>query len=168
VAPIVSEPTPAARRALREAMTRFASGVAIVTTRDRSASDWGMTVTAFSPVSLTPPLVLACLATAAGSTQAFVDSDRFAISVLRGDQEDLALRFATGRPDKFILGGFGVSPTGLRVVEDAIAVLECRTERVVPGGDHAIVVGAVEEASSAPGPALVYLGREFVAVAPEG
>jgi flavin reductase ActVB len=133
--------------------------VTIVTTRDATLSDWGMTATAFSALSEDPPLVLVCLATAAGSTTAFEQSERFAVSVLRPEHEDLAERFATGRPDKFVLGGFDPLPSGLRAVTDALAVIECRTSRVHPGGDHSILIGAVEAARATPGPALVYFRR---------
>jgi len=139
--------------------------VTILTTRDETGSDWGMTATAFSAVSEDPPLVLACLAVAASSTLAFAECERFAVSVLRPEHEDLAARFATGRPDKFILGGFERAHSGLRVVSGALAVLECRTTDVRPGGDHSILLGEVERAQSGEGAALVYFEREFAALA---
>lgn len=145
-------------------MSRFASGVVVATTRDSGTSDWGMTLTAVALLSLDPPLVLACLATDAGSTAAFTGSERFALSVLGAEHEDLALRFATGRPDKFVLGGFERTPAGLPVVAGALAVLECRTRESIPGGDHVIVIGAVERAQSRPGDALIHHGGEFGAL----
>ncbi len=123
-----------------------------------------MTATAFSAVSEDPPLVLGCLAVAASSTLAFAECERFAVSVLRPEHEDLAARFATGRPDKFILGGFERADSGLRVVSGALAVLECRTTDVRPGGDHSIL-GEVERAQSAEGAALVYFERDFATLA---
>lgn len=152
--------------AFRAAMARFATGVTIVTTRDRSASDWGMTASAVSQLSLDPPLLLVCLAAAAGSTPAFAQSERFAVSVLRPEHEELALRFATGRPDKFILGGFEHAPSGLPVLSDALAVVECATDRVLPGGDHVIVIGVAQHARAADGAALVRFGPELGALAP--
>jgi flavin reductase ActVB len=152
------------RRELRAAFGAFATGVVIVTTRDATVSDWGITATAFTPLSEDPPLVLVCLSTAAGSTAAFEQSERFAVSLLRPEHEDLAERFATGRPDKFVLGGFEPLTSGLRAVTGALAVLECRTGEVHPGGDHAIMIGHVEAARCSPGPALVYFRREFAAL----
>ncbi len=121
-----------------------------------------MTATAFCGVSEDPPLVLVCLATAAGSTLAFAESERFAVSVLRPEHESLAERFATGRPDKFILGGFERAHSGPSVVRGALAAIECRTAEVRPAGDHTIVLGEVEHAEGREGAALAYLHRDFV------
>jgi flavin reductase ActVB len=139
--------------------------VTIVTARDATLSDWGITATAFAGVSEDPPLVLVCLADAAGSTAAFLEADRFAISVLGPEHEELAERFATGRPDKFVLGGFEPLPSGLRVATGALAVLECRGHAVLSGGDHSILVGEVEVARARPGPALAYFRRELTVIA---
>ena len=152
-------------KAFREAMAKHVGGVTIVTTRDESLSDWGVTATAVSFLSLEPPLVLVALLGAAGSTAAFGGAERFAVSILRPEHEDLAVRFATGRPDKFILGGFEASPvSGLPVVRDALAVVECRRIDTLPGGDHEIVVGEVDDARAGSGPALVHFDGDFTAV----
>jgi flavin reductase ActVB len=145
-------------------MSRWPSGVAIATARDDGGSDWGMTLTAVTLVSVDPPLVLACFALAAGSTAAFTEADRFALSLLAADHEDLAERFASGRPDKFVLGGFERAESGLAVVAGALAVIECARRDVFPGGDHAIVMGEVERARSRPGPALLQRGGQLRAV----
>lgn len=147
-------------------MTRFPAGVTIVTARDRSLSDWGVTASAVAMLSLDPALLLICLRAGAGSTPAFTESERFAASVLRAEHEDLARRFASGRPDRFVLGGFEAAASGLRVVSDALAVVECRTDRVLPGGDHVMLVGAVERAEAGTGSALVYFGGELGALEP--
>ncbi len=54
-------PDPVDQRALRTALGRFATGVTVLTTLDDGGSDHGMTASAFCSVSLTPPLVLACV-----------------------------------------------------------------------------------------------------------
>jgi flavin reductase ActVB len=121
-------------------------------------------VSAFSQLSLEPALVLVCLSEQAGSTAAFEVCDRFAVSVLRPEHEELAMRCATGRPDKFVLGGFTFSASGLRVVENALAVIECRRRDVLPGGDHLILVGEAENSSSNDGSALAYFDGEFTRI----
>ena len=45
----------------RSVLGRFASGVTVVTTRDAAGHDHGMTVSAFTSLSLTPPLILVCI-----------------------------------------------------------------------------------------------------------
>ena len=116
------------RRAFRQATARIVGAVAILTTTDEGGSDWGFTITAFTALSVEPPLMLVCLAREAGSFPAFESAARFALSILRDDQEELAQRFATGRPDKFILGGLSRSPTGLPMVGHALAV-PCNEDR---------------------------------------
>jgi flavin reductase ActVB len=152
------------KKAFRRAAARFPCGVTIVTTRDVSGSDFGLTVSAFSQLSLEPPLVLVCLSEEAGSTAAFEVCERFAVSVLRPEHEELAMRCATGRPDKFVLGGFTFSSSGLRVVENALAVIECRRHDVLPGGDHVILVGEADSSSSDEGSALAYYDGQFTQI----
>jgi flavin reductase ActVB len=153
------------RRAFRQATARIVGAVAILTTTDEGGSDWGFTITAFTALSVEPPLMLVCLAREAGSFPAFESAARFALSILRDDQEELAQRFATGRPDKFILGGLSRSPTGLPMVGHALAVIECRTADRVPGGDHLIVVGHVERAEQpSAGRPLAYYRGEYVTI----
>jgi flavin reductase ActVB len=125
-----------------------------------------VTVNAFSGLSSDPPLVLLCLRAEAGSTPAFTSAERFAVSILRPEHEELAERFASGRPDRFILGGFDPAPSGIQVVRNALAVLECARANVLEGGDHVILVGEVERAEAHDGAALVYFGSEFGPLAP--
>src|SRR5690606_38117209 len=68
--------------AFRDALSRYASGVVIVTTRDRTGTPHGFTATSFCSVSLDPPLVLVCLARSARCHAAFAQTDAFAVSVL--------------------------------------------------------------------------------------
>lgn len=157
------------KTAFRRAANCFPSGVVIVTTRDVSGSDFGLTVTAFSLLSLEPPLLLVCLSREAGSTAAFSEAERFAVSILRPEHEELAERFASGRTDKFVLGGFSFSESGLRVVDGALAVIECEAEDVLPGGDHVILIGRATRASARSGPALCHFRGDMQAVeAPAG
>src|SRR4051812_11360247 len=85
----------------REAMAKFASGVTIVTTADSDGAWWGFTASAFSSLSLTPPLILVCLAASAESHPAFAAAAGFIVNVLGSEHEELALRFATKGADKF-------------------------------------------------------------------
>src|ERR1700739_4896946 len=71
---------------LRSAMGQFATGVTVVTTRDRAGRPFGTTVNAVSSVSLRPPLVLVCLRRESETLQALVERRRFALNVLPGSQ----------------------------------------------------------------------------------
>ena len=85
----------------RQALGAFATGVTIVTTRDASGQDVGLTANSFNSVSLNPPLVLWSLSRKARSQPAFAQCEFFAVHILAADQEALSVRFATSGADKF-------------------------------------------------------------------
>lgn len=147
--------------AFKAAMARFASGVTIVTTHDADGTPRGFTASSFCSVSLDPPLVLVCLAKSASSYPAFRDCDRFAVSVLRAEQTGLARRFAEKGADKFTHGRFVAGTSGVAVVDDALALVECTAEHRYEAGDHVILVGRVEHADAGSGSPAVYFDRGF-------
>ncbi len=152
------------RARFREAMSLFASGVAIVTVRDRHSAAHGFTATSFSSVSAEPPLVLVCLAKTASCHRAFAEADGFAVSILRVEQKGMATRFATSGTNKFASGGFVFTSAGLPVVDGALATLDCTVHDRHDAGDHTILIGWVHEAHTGrldhARPA-VYFGRRF-------
>src|SRR4051795_13195903 len=137
---------PALLRAVHRAIARFATGVVLLTARDVSLSDWGITIGAFLPLSTDPPLVALALRAAAGSTPHFAGAERLALSVLGAEHEELAARFASGRPDRFVLGGTERLESGLMAATGALAVLEARPTEALVHGDHLLVVAEVERA----------------------
>lgn len=149
------------RDAFRQAMTRFAAGVTIVTTVDESGRAWGFTANAFTSLSLDPPLVLVCLDSGAQCHTSFAVSDGFAVNVLRPEHRQLALRFASKGTDKFAPGEFRRSRAGLPVLPDALAAIECTTEQRIPGGDHTILIGRVHDCEVGDGAPMIYFNRGF-------
>ena len=131
----------------RRAAGQFASGIVVVTTDTGHA----MTVSAFTSVSLDPPLVLFCAEKIARFHDAVLAAGSWAVSILAEDAEKTARWLATrGRPLEGQLEGLAYHTgqvTGAPVLKDALAVLECVTTAVYDGGDHSIVVGRVEAAS---------------------
>jgi flavin reductase (DIM6/NTAB) family NADH-FMN oxidoreductase RutF len=146
--------------AYRRAAGQFASGIVVVTTGVGHA----MTVSAFSSVSLDPPLVLFCAEKIARFHDAVLAQGSWAVSIVAEDDEKTVRWLATrGRQ----LEGVAHHPgpvTGAPVLDRALAVLECRTTAVHDGGDHSIVVGEVlavtgPASPAARGPLLHYAGR---------
>ncbi len=135
--------------AFRQTLGRFPCGVTVVTTRI-GAEDHAITASAFSSVSLDPPLVLVCVDRLNRFHDAVLASSEWAVSVLAEAAQDAATWFATrGRPlagqlDK-VDHRRGVL-TGAGLVGEALAWLECRTWQVYDGGDHSILVGEVLDA----------------------
>lgn len=148
--------------AFRNAMSRFASGVTVVTTVDREGmTPVGFTASAFSSLSLDPPLVLVCLDRKAESHRAFQQARTMAVSILAKEQADLAMRFAKRGEDKFTGGTTPGALTGCHVVDGALAQLECEIEHLLPGGDHSIVVGRVVGVTLGEAAPMVHFNRSF-------
>lgn len=139
----------------RQAMSHFASGVTVVTT----AVDGrlcGITVSSFTSLSLEPPLVLVCIDKRAASHSAIADARRFAVNILKDDQEYLSRRFASQEAEKFTPGMYTLSASGLPLLNGALAQVECELHAALPGGDHTIYVGRVDTAQVHQGRPLVY------------
>jgi flavin reductase (DIM6/NTAB) family NADH-FMN oxidoreductase RutF len=145
----------------RRALAHFATGVTVITTCDADARPSGLTVSAFASVSLDPPLVLACVDHKSQTYPALLERGRFAVNILRADQEAISRRFASTRLDKFESIPFCLSPLGLPLIEGAVAHLECLTVSTYDGGDHTIFLGRVERASVAGGEPLLYFGGRY-------
>ncbi len=156
--------------AFRAAMARFPSGVVVATTLDANKVSRGFTASAFCSVSLDPPLVLVCLGRDAECHVAFAAAERLAISILAPGQDAVALRFATRGADKFAGEHMADGPGGLPVVREAAAVLDCRLQSALPGGDHTILLCAVRGVTLAgePGAGLVHHARRFWTVGEGG
>jgi flavin reductase (DIM6/NTAB) family NADH-FMN oxidoreductase RutF len=145
----------------RHALSHFASGVTVVTTCDADARPQGLTASAFTSVSLDPPLVLVCVDHKAQSYPALRESPRFAINILATDQQDVSRRFATTGFDKFESVPFRWSSLGLPLLDGALAYLECTTANRHPAGDHTIFVGLVEQVTVTAGQPLLYFRGQY-------
>ena len=128
----------------REALGRFATGVAIVTCAGDGQGPVGVTVNSFASLSLDPPLVLFCLDYKALSFDAFHEASHFVINVLGEGQQELSTHFARTSADKWNGVEFETWTSGCPVLPGSIAVLECLTAARHEGGDHLIIVGQVE------------------------
>jgi flavin reductase (DIM6/NTAB) family NADH-FMN oxidoreductase RutF len=140
----------------RAAMGRFASGVTVVTVKDKDNRPGGMTVSAFSSVSLEPPLILVCIDKRASVHDYFKEGNHFAVNILAEDQEVVSRRFASKDEDRFDGIGYKDGTTGAPMLDGAIACLECRVVHEHPGGDHTIVVGEVVHTHATDGKPLAY------------
>lgn len=133
----------------RDVMSRFPSGVVVVTTRS-GHHDYAMTASSFTSVSLDPLLVLICVAQESRFHAALKRTGAWAVNVLSED--------SGGRADWFARNGRPMAPgkspeamirrgsSGIVLLRDAVAHLECRTSQIHTAGDHDIVVGAVTAA----------------------
>lgn len=154
----------AARRALRAALGQFATGVTVVTAAGADGQPVGVTINAFTSVSLAPPLLLWCLARASGSLPALRAAPCHAINVLAGGQQALCRRFAARGVDRFAGVDCRPGPCGTVLIAGALATFICSHRSVRPVGDHVVFVVEVVAYASAPGAPLVFHGGAFAAV----
>lgn len=126
-------------------MSHFPTGVTVVTVADREGGLAGFTASSFVPLSLSPPLVLVCPQYESRTYRLLKGADRFSIHILGEEQADLARHFALAGGDRAASGGWRIDANGYPVIDGALAVIQCRSYREYEGGDHAIVVGQVEQ-----------------------
>ena len=140
----------------RQALGRFASGVTVVTCKSELGNPCGLTVSAFSSLSLDPPLVLICIDQRASVYADLREGSSFAVNVLSQDQESVSRRFASRDADRFKGIGYREGKTGAPLIEGALAFIECRVVHSYAGGDHTIFVGEVEASEVSDGKPLLY------------
>jgi flavin reductase (DIM6/NTAB) family NADH-FMN oxidoreductase RutF len=128
----------------RAALSRFPSGVTVVTTRDANGRFFGITVSAFCSVSLQPPMILVCIEKTTGSHNALTESGVFVVNILGEGQSDISEHFASVIPDKFDKYPYHLSSRELPILDDIAVSLECSTADSYAAGDHTIFVGHVE------------------------
>lgn len=145
----------------RSALSRFASGVTVVTGRDASGEAFGMTVSSFCSVSLDPPLVLVCIQKKIQCHAAIAETDSFAVNVLAENQDAISNTFASHSSDKFSSVRFKDGIGGSPLIEDAIANIECTKFSEFDGGDHTVFIGRVEKITVGEGAPLVYWGGSY-------
>ena len=132
---------------LADALSVFATGVTLVTIAD-GRDDVGTTVSAFCPVSHTPPLILVSLMAGSYPAELLGRVDRFAVTVLAATQRALAGRFAAaGRPGaRLMLDGVPHQrgrESGALIPDGGLAALECEVTELVPAGDHLLAIAVV-------------------------
>ena len=155
---------------LRSLMSRWATGVAVVTAHE-GATDAGMTVNALISVSLNPPSVLISLTRDADTTPVVERSGIFAVSFLAADQRALSERFAKAVPTAEKFAGLAVhrGRTGAALLDGVLGTLECRVVSTTLAFDHALFLGEVIGLDlGADRPPLVFHHSGYAELDPEG
>ena len=145
----------------KAALSRWASGVTIVT----AAGPVGMTVSAFSSLSLDPPLVMVSLACAAATCDAVVAADGFAVHILEDNQSALSGRFA-GPGERFDGVSWTPGPFDAPLLHGGVARLVCERHSTADGGDHVVLIGRVVQVDAYAGEPLLYYRGGYRSLAP--
>jgi flavin reductase (DIM6/NTAB) family NADH-FMN oxidoreductase RutF len=132
------------QRALRDAYSRFPTGVTVVTALDHGDQPIGVTISSFNTVSLSPPLVLWSLAQKSSSLNAFYMGSAHVIHVLAEPQEALAKLFSSKIVNRFEGLETSLNEQKIPVLPHCAAYFECTTEACYPAGDHVIVVSRIK------------------------
>jgi len=127
----------------RDALGRFASGVTVVTAPVGQEGIAGLTASAFSSLSIDPPLILVCVGEKSASRAAFNASPYFAVHILAESQEDTAMAFARSGDDKANGIPWTPSERGTPMLDDYLVALECERTEEFHGGDHTILIGHI-------------------------
>jgi flavin reductase (DIM6/NTAB) family NADH-FMN oxidoreductase RutF len=145
----------------RSVMGRFATGVTVVTATT-PAGPVGMTANAVCSLSLEPLLLLVAFDNDARTLPVVRATGRFGVNVLAAGQEDLARLFASKAPEREKFAGVRHTVhDGIPVIEGVLAWVGCRLERLIPGGDHTIGIGAVEAAEAGTGEPLLWFRGSY-------
>jgi flavin reductase (DIM6/NTAB) family NADH-FMN oxidoreductase RutF len=130
-----------------DALAVWAAGVTLLTLAD-GRDDIGTTVSAFCPVSSSPPLILVSLIEDSYPAEVLSRLDTFAVTLLAAGQRVLAGRFAAaGRPGaRLLLEGVAHhrgEVSGALIADDGLAALECEVTQRLPAGDHLLLIARV-------------------------
>jgi flavin reductase (DIM6/NTAB) family NADH-FMN oxidoreductase RutF len=151
----------------RQVAGSFASGVTVITT-GTDGSYCGMTASAFTSLSLTPPMILVCVdrtsRTGSLMQQNMESTGRFNVNILAVDQEHVSRAFARsveGEGDALRGVPYDIGKSGVPILRGSLAHFECRVALKYDGGDHLIFVGEVEDGgvSEHQAPLLHFRGR---------
>ncbi len=163
------DPDPLDVATFREVLASFPAGIVVLTATGPNGQPFGLTITAFCSVSAEPALILVCVDQASTTLAAIQLAGAFTVNILVSGRQDLALRFASKRPDKFdsvdwrppkFAGG------GPILSADAGSYLVCKVDQELTAGDHQIFIGEAIEAGIRHGdPPLLYHNRDFVSLA---
>jgi flavin reductase (DIM6/NTAB) family NADH-FMN oxidoreductase RutF/DNA-binding GntR family transcriptional regulator len=144
----------------RHVVGHLASGVTLVTTRTPSG-DFGMTASSVTSLSLSPPMMVACLNNSSTTCAAVAEAGAYVVNVLGQGQGHLAQQFATPAEDKFSGVQVADGVLGLPVLSEALARIECEVVEQVSAATHTIFLGRVVNAEAADGSPLTYFRGGF-------
>lgn len=153
----IANPEP---RTMRRCVGRFLTGVAVVTANSDD-EQVGMTINSLTSISLEPPIIMISLNFGTRTTDAIESRDAFAISILRTKQETVARQFATAGGARFDVGNFDTMPSGIPVVGEALAQIDCTVTQKLTVGDHRLFFGQVMHCRDQDGSGLSFNGGQF-------
>lgn len=141
----------------------MASSVAVITT-GYEGSIHGMTATAVTSVSASPPTLLVVVNRTARTHPLIARSCRFAVNVLALGQEEIARRFAAGVEKQFEGIPHALHAAEVPIIAGTAATFVCIATEAIDVATHTIFIGEVEEARHAELAPLLYHDGRYLSV----
>ena len=150
-------------QSFRQTMSRFATGITVIATRDGDGKAVGLTVNSFTSVSLDPPLVSFCLDKRAHLFPLFKKADLFSVNILSENQQPVSQHFANFRKNPAPPRLWAKSQDDCPVLSGTLGWMLCRKAAAYKGGDHMIFLGEVIRLSPRLSKAnpLIYFDRHY-------
>ena len=152
------------RNSIPMALRHLTHGVYVLGTR-RGRQSNAMTASWVMQTSERPPCVAVAVRGDRYSHDIVLESETFALSVLRDDQVDVAIHFAdtSGEYHDKLQGiPYGLTPGGSPFLLDCLAFLDCKVIDRARAGDHTLVVGEVTASDTLdPSYPLIYDPGEY-------
>lgn len=152
--------TPCDPQVFRRVIGHFASGVTVITAR-QGGDRFGMTASAVTSLSMDPPMLLVCINRKAPTRGAVSASRVFGVCILAEEHGHIAEQFAAPRRNKFEGLEVRDGASGVPLLADALARLECRVTEEVQGGTHSVFMAVVQRAEARQGAPLAYFRGGF-------
>lgn len=146
---------------LRKAFGSYLTGVTVVTARGTDGGPVGFTANSFSSVSLNPPMLLVCPSRSLSSFEHFEQCRHFAVNILAEGQQDISNTFAAFKGDRFGRVDWHQDANGCPLFAGTTAHFSCRTARVVPAGDHVVLLGEVVDFHHSGSRGLGYMAGQY-------
>lgn len=157
-------PTPAATfgpEDFKRALSKYATGVTVVTAVDDSERPYGLAVNSFVSGSMEPPLVLWCLRRASSLFDKFTSASKFGVNILAAHQLELARKFSAKVDDRFAGVPYEFGAHGCPILPGVAATLECDTFAQYIAGDHLIFIGEVRTCSDTGATPLIFHSKGY-------
>ncbi len=154
-----------AKKSFRNAMASLSAAVNVITT-DGPAGMVGLTATAVTSITDTPPTILVSINRNSGTNPVFKANRKLAVNILASTQIEIAEHFAgmhrTTMSERFEKFPFKRGKFDLPILEGALANLEGTIVAVHEVGTHSLLIVELDEIIQRDsGDGLVYFARRF-------
>lgn len=152
---------PPPREMLKAFNKQFISGVTVVTSNDEEGNPRGLAVSAYSSVSLDPPLVLVCVQKSSSTYPALFRSSHIGINILSSEQRDTLATFASKSKNKFADLKWHRGPNGSPLIDGSSACIEVEIRERFQALTHTIFIGRVQHAETTDDAPILYKAAKF-------